>query len=662
MIIFALIFLLLHLAATIPGIGFLWGVDAWSYFSFPIAIMIGAIGLSGIIPATNNIHIDLFERYSGLFNKIPIPVVVIACGLLFFLFSQELPLLGDGFLRIRNAESGTYIVSPEPMDTFLHIFFFSLLNKSVGLGAKEIYAYLSIFSGMAAIGGALHYIRKIFTESKRGFVFAAFFLCGSVQLFFGYVESYSIMAALVILFLFSAWDMLLEDKFKIAPAFFMFLPMIFHPLSVVFLPAGIYAYYITIQKMPKRFFYTIYVLLVGIFAMILLGTAFAYIGFGFEKLFDLFGTGSHILPLAGDYGIFSLLHLLDVINEIFLTTPAIIGIPLLFKHFTRIKNKPVFVFLTISVFFSFVFMLIFHTKLGFARDWDLTAVFAFPMTLLIIFLITKSDKRKEKKYTAMIIVLVSLIHTVPWILVNSSESLSFARASDMADTKHWTNSSRARLYDEISYYLFDNAKAKASLKPLYKSYELEKNERILYKIAVIYHGLGNNDSAAAVFKRLSGRGYKESKVTQMLGTLYFEEADFARSAMQWKKLAEIDSSKKLMALKNAGKCHMQMQQYDLAAEYFEKALGLGREDAEALRSLAETFYYAGKDAKAMEIWKKLIKQNPEDPVNYYNLALSQTAAGLFDKALKSIDRAAQRGFDRYTLDRLRQEINNFAGD
>lgn len=654
MIVPAIIYLLIHFLAIWCDSSLLWGVDSWSYYPPIISILLLITSTILIFISFNHYFLDIVKKISDFFRKIPFFIWIIIFGLLLIFLSQKLFMLGDGLLRIRNTQAG-YMFSPaEPMDTWLHTWLFKTLKPLLNITSADIYIITSIFSGLISIIGVRFYLKKIFPQSyyKRLFIGLSFFLCGSVQLFFGYVESYSIMVCFIILFIFSTINHLEKETFSIVPMLFLSLGTIFHPLAIVLLPSALYFYMKVINriKISKARAY-ILLSLAFVFPILLMFGLFSLQGYDLSKFFTT-AKADFFLPLlssAHTYGVLSLEHLIDILNLIFLTSPSIIAIHLIKK--TKFKSKW---FLLISTISLLIFSILFKPDLGFSRDWDLFSILAFPLSILVIFSIVNIDNNLKNSYV-LILIFVSLFHTMPWVINNSNEELSLKRAENLANTYFWSPHSKAILFDEISQYYYDKNMLNKALEFMEKAYYYEANERFLYSLGVINNELGNKDSAIAIFEKLKYSGYMKYNVNLFLGNIYFEKNRYDEAEKCYIEALNINPQNENIAF-NLGIIYYSSNKLIEASNYFKTALRINPNNLETLKYLGQIYFDLKNYKDAAQVFRKADVLKPTDSnINYY-IALCYANLGLFQESLKYLEKSKSYGLDSISYYELHSSI------
>ncbi len=652
-----IIVFLFCLLAVLTKIQYLWGVDTLSFFPDYISFFVIAIALILLLPQIQKkIEVPLFSfLYKS--GKFPVSVWLFVFAFIAFLFHQNGYLLGDGLLRIRDLEHGLKFSPAEPLDTLIHAFTFSTLNKFIKLSGAQVYAIISVFSGMASVFGYSYYSKRIFSTLEEKVLFGILIFGSAwIQLFFGYAESYSVIACLNLLFFMSAIASLTNNKFSIFPVVFLSSSVVTHPASIIFAPACFYFYYRIIwnneQNSKSGMILKLSAIPISILSVTLI--IFSLLGYPPSKFLALSGD-SHIMPFFNtqfSYGIFSFEHPIDLINQFLLVTPAIFILPFVFKGRLFISDF-VMNFILIGVGFSMLMLLLFRTDLGFARDWDLFSIYALPMLLFLGFKMINSGISLNKFIYPLIILI--FFQTFPWLILNSSEDLSIKRAERMVETPYWTNHQRAVLYDEISQIYFSKEDLKNALDNTMMAYRFEKMNRYYYSIGLINYKMGKSDTALVIFNSLLKANFKKEFVLSAIGGINFAKGQFSEAAGAYKALTELQPQSSDDHY-NLGLSLYNLKLNDSAEKEFLLTLELNPNNALAIGNLSQIYSGKNEFRKAIYYYNKLIEIEPSNPEHYYNLALCYSDLGEFDTALKNIQIARSCGFDENILKPLENEV------
>jgi tetratricopeptide (TPR) repeat protein len=236
----------------------------------------------------------------------------------------------------------------------------------------------------------------------------------------------------------------------------MVLAASFHLSAIFIFPSLFYLAFATVPRGSRQKIRNSPITNAAILACV---TAFMMLGYYFVHVGSLEGSTAHLLvyPLGGgeeSYPFYSPAHLLDFLNHQLLASPVNVVLWMMLILFLRkVVNfkEPVVRFLAVLCLCSLAFALVIYPGLGYARDWDLFAFTGLATTLLALYLAVDGFRTLRRKgecgqkrelglgrLTAILLV-TSLVSTLPWILVNASKPKSMAR---------WNALRRLERYDE----------------------------------------------------------------------------------------------------------------------------------------------------------------------------------------------------------------------
>jgi tetratricopeptide (TPR) repeat protein len=88
-----------------------------------------------------------------------------------------------------------------------------------------------------------------------------------------------------------------------------------------------------------------------------------------------------------------------------------------------------------------------------------------------------------------------------------------------------------------------------------------------------------------------------------------------------------------------------MSQLDFDIEFFEHLLSRNETSLEVLRILAELVSKKGQVKRAVDLDRRLVSLQPEDPLARYNLGCSLARAGHQQEAIDTLSQAILLGYD-----------------
>jgi len=251
-----------------------------------------------------------------------------------------------------------------------------------------------------------------------------------MQLFFGYIEFYTSLLAMIFIFVLTS-ILYLKDKCPITyPSFAYGVMVCIHVSAVWLMPSLLALYLLKIEKKVDILKFFKAVLAFAIPTVLLFG----HILFFESKTSDdlLINIRNFVSGLKGSDPILilpleealSLQHIEEMLNELILIAPAglVLCVFLFIFKWNRIELKDkilTFLIVTTTCYMAYTWTKV--TGLGLPQDWDVLAPVGFLYTLLGAYLLIKTvrDENLLIYYAVLLIVIPMLIHTAPLILSNA---------------------------------------------------------------------------------------------------------------------------------------------------------------------------------------------------------------------------------------------------
>ncbi len=344
--------------------------------------------------------------------------------LIAWLLRSQNHFLGDGWEFIGGVKEDFSLHHNEPLDFFIHQLYFRIISY-IGVGKGE-YAYstLSVIL-LAPYLIILWKITKHIAPNKAESLPVFTLLCSTsaLQLFFGYVESYTLVNFCIAAFLLSGlWH--LEQKQKRLPLvsiLLLVLAVALHLSAVVLLPTVVVLILPSIgsrESSTDRFVQKI----AGAGSLIL----FFVCGFLF-LLISLYYHNDLLVPYSTSvdhpFTLFSVQNLWYKLNFVIFSAPIAIVAFLLIPFnradfFYKRDNKLVFIFWAALSSLSLVF--VFDPLLG-IRDWDIFALCGLPVTVLATWILLHLLSNPVRKLVITSLALTAFAHVATFIWTNSLE-------------------------------------------------------------------------------------------------------------------------------------------------------------------------------------------------------------------------------------------------
>ncbi len=613
-----------HLLSTCWGTPFLWGVHHLYFFPEWVGWALTVVTLILFVPSVNHLILKTVEsilcvpqRFLAGFNKY---LLFIGAGIisvpLFWSLRTRLFLLGDGYFKL-NALSGGLIMPTEWLDGILHQGFYKLMTKvSAGIDPSLSYTVPSVICG-----GAFIFLILILSDllGKTNFqkilVFSALVTLGSIELFFGYVESYTILSVSLTLFiLFSI--LCLQDKTSIVFSFLaLILSVGLHVLAMVFVPSFLYVVYRKWQGGKGKLTDTLTLLsLVGCLGIISLVI---------WKVFFLEGQGggfSRFLPLLPsvkmNFTLFCGAHLGEFANQLLLISPVGTLSFLFFLSYaqkSKLLEDPILSFFLISSLSGLLLIFVYNSRWG-SVDWDLMSFPGIFFTLFGILSFLKWGKGWSRfKNYGLILIAVGFFHTAPWILVNTDATMSMERYVMIATNDvHLLRAPGGGMW-RVGRVLDLAGLVRESEEILKEGIRRNPKEMGCYSyLSSILHHQGRDDEAIFYLEAALQLEPQSDEVRYTLGQMYLER-DLHKAIFHLEKVKARYEHQSAFVTKLA-KAYLKAERPDDARRIVQQSLARGQKTATMRGLLGTSFLLLGDSSNARVEWEKALDLNPDEPL------------------------------------------------
>lgn len=206
---------------------------------------------------------------------------------------------------------------------------------------------------------------------------------------------------------------------------------------------------------------------------------------------------------------------------------------------------------------------------------------------------------------------------------------------------------------KVLWYKGKDADAKAMF---FKAASLaaNKNAEVMRQTAkaYIYAPNKNLDEAIKLVNEAIKLDGKNAMNYILLGDAQLEKnpTDGSAPIKSYQKASELNPKSTLGILRE-GKLYQRGRNYQLALDYYKKAIGIDPNFAPAYREIAEVYMLAGQSKNAIEQWKKYLELNNSNDARYrYMTALFYNKQ--FTDAINEGESLKKSGYNNYTIERL----------
>lgn len=588
-----------HLITSYFGVSSMWGIHHLHFFPKWFGWIFTFATILFFVPFVNNYMLKAFESLSIVLKKIFSKTT--KCSLYFILSLLSLPLfwflrtklylLGDGYFKIRTLPTGE-LVPTEWLDGLIHLEFYRFLSQ-VFPGSDPSFSY-TILSVLC--GGIFVFLILLLsdllgkTDFQKLLIFTLLFSLGSIELFFGYVESYTILLVGLTAFLLFSVLYIRGKASIIFPLITLVLCIGLHVSALVLVPTFFYLIFERSQKEKKGPVHLLTILsIVGCFALLffVIWKAFFYgdPGGGFSRFLPLFpSAGANFTLFCGE-------HFSEFINQLLLISPVGI-LSFIFFLFYAIRYRDfkdrIANLLLISSIFSLLFIFVYDSKLGRA-DWDLRAFPGIFFTLLGIWLFIKyGNLWMGFKNYGLILVMVSFFHTAPWIFVNANRQMSIER-----------------------YILITKNDPHAQ----------NKDDEGIWKVGRILDYAGLGEKAEEIFKHGLQENPGDLGNYAYLGKHYFEQKKYDQAIIYLEKAIQLEpQSQNIRFL--LGRAYSRTMDFPKASFHLEKVKDTYNNEPVLVGYLAISYLVLNRAEEAKGILEEFLSKNPKSGLMHQLLGLT----------------------------------------
>ncbi|MBI5267650.1 MAG: hypothetical protein HY851_10500 [candidate division Zixibacteria bacterium] len=374
----------------------MWGINHLLFLPHAMWVVFGAVTFVVILlaawPRPNTALDSSIDSLShGLFERGVWPRLAMAAGftVMFWLLRTPTHFLGDGYTLIASMGKGdSYIIKWTESGTILLIRVVqSLLGDYTRETSLAAFQIVSIMSGAVVVHNLMAIIGRLVSDNRlRLFALIAVIGSGSMLLFCGYAEYYPALWATATTFILLSLRYARTGRGLTWVAASFVLTCLAHLQSLVFLPG--LAYLIAQVELRQKWHMQVgrTLTIIAVAGAALAGATFFYMystRIEFEAIFLPLFTGRSRSP---EYAIFSLKHLLDILNQIILICPLILPVIALAVHNTKKATlDPVHTALALFASGSVLFLFVIDPVIGLGRDWDLMSLTILPPMLFLLY-------------------------------------------------------------------------------------------------------------------------------------------------------------------------------------------------------------------------------------------------------------------------------------
>lgn len=448
-----------------------WGFNHLAYLPVWVRALWGVAALALLVPQTRAALSRVWQAapdfvFRGWLGALAVALVLSA---VFWLLRARAFFMGDGYLVGELVERKIPFRGFDAMDYLAHYELYHWTAGFTKLGSFTFYQILSVIAGALFVVGVAALARRLDWEPWRQlFVFGLAVTSGLSVLFCGYVESYTYLYLWITVYLFTA-VLVLEGRASLWVASLFYGCAVSSHLTGVFsgLPLLYLALRAPVGSAWRRWIEAAVPALLVFSLAVAAHYAAGYNEAWFRRDFlDNRHAQSLWVPWTGYAGFFSPYHWKDMVNLVLISTPVAAALVLArLRTIVRGRTDPRVQLLGLQILATVAVGIALDRKLGGARDWDLLAAHSGAIYLLAALvldgtlpLLRRPPVRGAGRAVSLggtnalapFLVGVSILLTVPWLLVQAGEARSIERFVSVAGD--FPNFQRAYAYEEVGKY------------------------------------------------------------------------------------------------------------------------------------------------------------------------------------------------------------------
>ena len=497
-------------------------------------------------------------------------LLLLPLGAAFWFLRARTQLLGDGAVWLATVRSEQHRPYSEPLFAALWHAFAHLVRKT---GHVPDAVSMSLFSmlcgGIAAL--LLAAIALEIAPSRTRWLFAVGLLLtlGVSQLYFGYIESYSLAAVFLLLYLWLALRRVPGRDPVWVSAMALALAICSHLSAMALLPS--YGFLVAFEKRPLAWKLSSLALPFAFLAVLLFVLGYRPTDWAAPLHAATSGMreGFEGATFHRPYAFFSCGHLSDFANILLLAIPVPVILLCGWAAGARGPSRPftrALALLAIAAIPGLLLSAWLMTPVAPAQDWDLNSILLLPTAVFAIAVARPIWEEPSRTRVAVGLLGISLCSLLSFVLVNADENASVRRFAAVVNDR-----------DRVSSY-----------------------------------GRAYGNSVLELFYRDRGQ--------------YSEAYPYARAAAE----AEPTNPRNWT---NVGYELMRLSRYEEAVPYLREGVRRGPDRWEGTYNLGLTYLRIDRYPEAIQALRDAVRLQPNLPVLRHNLGLAYYRSGQTDSAL-----------------------------
>ncbi len=590
-----------------------WGLNILQFYDWPVRVIVLVAAV--LCAATILIGRENFKLGQGRQRVLLYLGLPAALTLLFVVLRVRAHFLGDGLLRAREIEVGASWLPTEPLAQFVNFAMYRLTADSLGFIGTDAIRIVSIVGGTAYYFALLWFVRTAFVDTaKQLLMFLVLFFSGTTLLFCGYVETYVLIPALLALFFTAGLKTIRRELPALAASGLFLLLVLFHFKSLIFAPCLLTLAFFAYQDGQRRHVLVYLASLLLSLALVVILPRFSILPtLGFDKL--IFGLS----PSESSYTLFSWQHILDIINEVFLTAASgliLILSSLFVKSKGELRNQRGLLFVGAAIPGAVGMLLLLHSRLGYAADWDLFSVCGLTLTFFGAMLFSEYKELRTCRVAPIALASVGLATFFGFAAVNADFDKATERQTQILGLYDLEG---AVGFEVMGNHLRGEGRMELAERMWKRSLKLRPHPRIYANLAQASLDEGRLTDAMYYANKGLELDSLQAALWTHLGQVYMRLGDYSNAVSCQQRAIALDPNDPVYYHNHAITLGL-MQDWTGAERYEREALSRLPNDLKAMLGLCVSLINQGKLDESEGLCQRMMAINPVTPDPYLYLA------------------------------------------
>ncbi len=577
-------------------------------------------------------------------------IILMAVGTLvvaWLLHARE-AYLGDGTMRAMDTGKGIGYIPSELLPSFLAGAIASTLPVEPSASGYWALRVLSIGSGVGLVIGLWYFIPRAFGDTQRALIFWILSM-GSVRLFAGYIESYALPFALYTLWTVAAIGCY---KGRMGPGWMtglLIACILSHVTAAVLLPATLWllARDRAGRINLKRSAFWIYgAVATAVVTAVLVAFYLKQVSLPGVAKAHFFVTLASQPP--HNYGLLSVDHLYDFINHWLLLAPAFVvaGTAYLILRVARYRSlrateakresgrhQATNVFWMLAGVTPLIAGFVVDPKLGWARDWDLFALFSAPA--LVAIALWLNSLRGPVGRTACVVAVLSSGLWLSFSVDGRAEQRRFEALLELDPSRSdYGHEIMAQQYRRVGDH-------QGMLRHYRAALAVNENHRYRMNIAASYYYLKHFDEAERWYRGVVERDSTNAAAYHGLSLALTELGRFEEAVTTAAAAAAREPQNASYGFR-LGSALLDVQRYSEALPYLLACQRSSPSDPAVANALAACLLGLGQLDEAKAAIDSALRLQPEAGIVWLNAARISFQRGEFDMTAKYLQEYQMR--------------------